>query len=207
MRLYVTGTDTDIGKTRVTAALAKAFALPAIVKLVQTGVPPQADGDALHAARLAGCEAFELARYALPADPWNAALAEGAEPPVAAQLASELDALGMPFVAEGAGGAAVPLNARESISDVAALANCQAVIAVGLRLGCISHALLTLDYLQARGIAVRGAILTERWGSVGVDYRAQVERALAGRLDILAFMPYDEHAGRSVAAAAEALRR
>jgi dethiobiotin synthetase len=207
MRIYITGTDTDVGKTRVTAAVARAYGIRAIVKLVQTGLPVGADGDAMHAAWLADGEAFEFARYALPADPWNAAIAEGAEPPVAAVLTAKLAALGTPYVAEGAGGAAVPLNAVESITDVAALAQAQAVIAVGLRLGCISHALLTLEYLRARAIPVLGAVLTERWAPVDRAYRAQVERAFAGRIPILAVMPYDDDARRSVAAAAEQIAR
>lgn len=143
MRLFVTGTD--VGKTRVTAAVARRLVMgserPTIVKLVQTGLA----GDAAEAAALAGCPFAEIARFARPADPWSAALAAQCEPLDAATLAGRLDAVADPLLIEGAGGAAVPLNARESLTDVSALARCDALVAVGLRLGCINHALLTLD--------------------------------------------------------------
>jgi dethiobiotin synthetase len=124
MRLFVTGTDTNVGKTRVTAALARAFVMggewPTIVKLVQTGLAGNAPGDAAEAGALAGCPFVELARFARSADPWSASLAAQCEPLDAATLAGRLDAFADPLIVEGAGGAAVPLNPRESLADVAA---------------------------------------------------------------------------------------
>ena len=80
-RYFVTGTDTDVGKTRTTAALALALRLagkaPTIVKLVQTGLAPGVPGDAAHAGTLAGVPHVELARFFKAADPWSAAEAEG----------------------------------------------------------------------------------------------------------------------------------
>jgi dethiobiotin synthetase len=205
LRLFVTGTDTNVGKTRVTAAVARTFVMcgerPTIVKLVQTGLASNAPGDAAEAAALAGCPFVELARFARPADPWSASLAAQCEPLDAATLAGRLDAFADPLILDGAGGAAVPLNARESLADVAAHARCDALVAVGLRLGCINHALLTLDYLAARGVAVRGVVFVERWAPMDDAYRAEVERSLTGRAPLLGVVAHDRDAPRSVAAA------
>jgi len=207
MRYFVTGTDTDVGKTRVCAAIARAMRTaghhPTIVKLVQTGLPPQAPGDAFEAGNLGGCQARELVRFPLAADPWNAALHAGSEPLEAANLAAQLDAFDDPLIIEGSGGAAVPLNERETLAYVAARARCEAVLVIALRLGCISHALLTLAYLDAHEITVRGAVFVERSAPADDDYRAQVRRALDAHVALLGVIPYDIDAVRSVAQAAE----
>jgi dethiobiotin synthase len=206
MRFFVTGTDTDVGKTRVTAALAAAFVArgerPTVVKAVQTGLAPGVPGDAAEAAALAGCAALELARFRLPADPWSAALAEAAAPLDAARLAARIEAVPSPAIVEGAGGAAVPLNASESVADAIARTSCEAIVAVGVRLGCISHTLLTLEYLAARGIPVRGVVLVDRWCVSAMEERTRVERAIATRTTVLGFIEHDLDAARSVARAA-----
>jgi dethiobiotin synthase len=176
-RLFVTGTDTDVGKTRVTAALAAAFVArgerPTIVKAVQTGLAPGVPGDAFEAAALAGCAALEFARFRLAADPWSAALSENAAPLDAAVLAERIGAVEGPVIVEGAGGAAVPINAGETLTTVAAKSSCDAIVAVGVRLGCISHTLLTLAYLSAHAVPVRGIVLVERWAAVDSGERAR----------------------------------
>jgi dethiobiotin synthetase len=206
MRIYVTGTDTGVGKTRVAAALAAAARRTApttVVKLVQTGLGPGEPGDAALAAELAGCAARELTRFAEPADPWSAALAAGCEPPDARRLAAALDGISGSLVVEGSGGAAVPLNATETITDAARYAACDALLVVGLRLGCINHARLTLAFLAQAGMRVRGAVLSECWTPTGEDYRGQVRRGLAAQVEILGLVRYDPEARRSVAEAAE----
>ena len=226
VRLYVVGTDTGVGKTRVTAALAFAHTRalahdvakppPTIVKLVQTGLAPGVSGDAEYAANIADSARHyangvadasqtpwrELARFLEPADPWNAALAAGVEPLTIGPLAAALDALAGDLIVEGSGGAAVPLDATHSISEVAREANCEAVIVVGLRLGCINHALLTLQYLARLGMPVRGAITTEAFGPVTHAYRDQVERALVAKDLSTALIAWDSDAARSVAGSA-----
>jgi dethiobiotin synthase len=193
-RYFVTGTDTDVGKTRVTATLARALRLaghdPAIVKVVQTGVFQDEPGDAARAATLAGTRFVELARFAHAADPYSAALAQGAAPPRAAALAAALDAIPGALVAEGAGGLMVPLNADEHTGDLAAAARLEVVLAVGLRLGCLNHALLTHHLCEQLGLPIAGAVLVERWGPAGPGYAQEVERALQGKLKILGILPF-----------------
>jgi dethiobiotin synthetase len=207
MRFFVTGTDTDVGKTRTTAALAAAFVAcgerPTIVKPVQTGLAPGESGDAAEAAALAGCASLEFARFRLPADPWSAALAEGAPLLDASTLARQIEAVPGVVIVEGAGGAAVPINADETLTTVAAQTSCEAIVAVGLRLGCISPACLTLAYLAAHAVPVRGVVLAERWRAVDADERARVVRAIANHAPILGLIEYDLNAERSVARAAK----
>jgi len=220
VRLYVVGTDTGVGKTRVTAVLAHALSAAdgvrstTIVKLVQTGLAAGVAGDAEDAATLAragrGLGAArlawrELARFREPADPWNAALAEGAEPLGIEPLRAALEAIAGDLIVEGSGGAAVPLDASHSISDVARAAGCDAVLVIGLRLGCINHALLTLGYLERIGMPVRGAITTEAFGPVSDAYRHQVERALVAKVPQTRHIAWDCDAARSVVRAAAGL--
>jgi dethiobiotin synthetase len=191
----VTGTDTGVGKTWVTAALARAARDDGepreIVKLVQTGLGPDERGDAESAGERAGCAWREFYRFRLAADPWSAAFDEGAPPLGAAALGSQLIALPHAAIVEGSGGAAVPLNADESISDAARFGGCEAIVVIGLRLGCINHALLTLDYLGRRGVGIRGAVFCEAWERTEPAYRSQVERALARHVRIAGTIVFD----------------
>jgi dethiobiotin synthetase len=191
---FVTGTDTDVGKTVVTAALARALrerGLPVtVIKAVQTGVGATEDGDAARAGRLSGCEAIELARFDAPADPWAAALAEDAQPPRIAELVERIAAVSGSIVVEGSGGIAVPLNARETFVDLAAAIGLPVVVAVGLRLGCINHAALTVEACERRGLRVAGCVLVERWQPVAESYRRDVARALQDKTHILGILPF-----------------
>jgi dethiobiotin synthase len=201
-RYFITGTDTDVGKTRVTAGFARALvasgAVPTVVKPVQTGVGAGEEGDAERAGRLAGCAFAEYVRFAKPADPWAAAVAEGRPLVTVAEIAARLAAERGDLVVEGAGGIAVPFGPGETYADLAAAAALRTVVAVGLRLGCINHALLTAAYLRERGVEPAGAVLVERWGSMGADYIADVRRALGGRLRIYGVVGYDDDEAASV---------
>jgi dethiobiotin synthase len=209
MRLYVTGTDTDVGKTRVTAALAAMCVARGenvtIVKAVQTGLAPGVPGDAAEAGALAGCAAREFARFRLPADPWSAAQAENAPLLDATRLAAQIEAVAGTVIVEGAGGAAVPINPGETLTTVIAQTSCAAVVVTGMRLGCISHTLLTLAYLAAHGVPVHGVVLVERWGPCDAGERARIGGAIETRAPILALIEYDLDAPRSVARAATLL--
>jgi dethiobiotin synthetase len=195
-RLYITGTDTDIGKTRVTGAVAgalrKAGDNPTVVKIVQTGISAGLPGDAHTAASAAGCPGLELHRFDLPADAWNAALAAGVPPLRADALAAEIRNIPGSVVGEGSGGAATPLNETESISDAVRRCDLETIIVVGLRLGCISHALLTLEYLRARGMPILGMILCEHTLLPEHEYIRQVQRALYAHAPLLGVVAFQD---------------
>ena len=191
--LYVCGTDTDVGKTYVTGLLADAFRASdravTVVKLVQTGLEADAAGDARAAVERNGQTAVELVRCRKPADPWTAAVAEGRAAPAAAELARGVAALDGNLLVEGSGGVLVPINAEETISTAAERCGLNAVIVVGLRLGCINHALLTLEALAARNIRVFGFVLVDRWSN-GTVYAQEVENVLLSRGSVLGTVPY-----------------
>jgi dethiobiotin synthetase len=205
-RYLVTGTDTDVGKTRVTATLARALRLagerPTIVKLVQTGLAPGVAGDAARAGALAETRFVELARFTKAADPWSAALAQGAALVRAQELADALDSIQGAVVAEGAGGLMVPLNSKEHFAHVAVRAKLAVVVAIGLRSGCLNHALLTHNLCDQLGLPVAGAVLVERFGPTEPGYAGEVERALQGKLKILGILPFAADEPASVASGA-----
>lgn len=209
-RYFITGTDTDVGKTRVTAALALAMKnasmTPTIVKLVQTGLAPGVQGDAARAGKLAGVRFVELARFEKPADPWSAALASRSPEVHASELLGAIAHLKHGVIAEGAGGLMVPLNAREHFGHVAALGEFRTIIVVGLRLGCLNHALLTISQAQQGGLPLAGAVLVERWGPTEQHYRDDVMRSLQGKIHVLGILPYSEDEAASVKAGASIFR-
>jgi len=171
--IFVTGTDTGIGKTVVTTALAAAITRQGrrvgVVKPVETGCRSDRDGlipeDAL-ALAAAACDPAPLEAvcpYRLP-DPLAPALAAeraGVAIDVEAlathvrHRAAEVDVL----LVEGAGGLLVPLTRRESFADFAHRLGARVLVVVGSRLGAINHALLTLEVLTARGIALAGYVI------------------------------------------------
>lgn len=208
-RYFITGTDTDVGKTIVCAALAcaleEAGRKPTIVKLVQTGLTPSQEGDAQRAERLSGVRARECARYALPADPWSAALDAGCEAPRVAELATSLASIAGSLVVEGAGGLLVPLNESESLADLARAADLEVLVVVGLKLGCINHARLTLEAAERRGLRMAGVLLCQRYGGVPERYLEHVTRALQGNVAILGNLPFASAESASVAAGARLL--
>ncbi|HVA28918.1 MAG TPA: dethiobiotin synthase [Candidatus Baltobacteraceae bacterium] len=201
-RYFVTGTDTDVGKTRVTAALALALReagiAPTIVKLVQTGLAPGIPGDAARAGKLAGVRFVELARFEKAADPWSAALAYGLPEVHASELVEAVQHIEHGVVAEGAGGLMVPLNAREHFGHVAALGKMDTILVIGLKLGCLNHALLTINQAQQGGLPIAGAVLVERWGPTEPSYREDVIRSLQGKAHLFGVLPFNEDEAASV---------
>ncbi len=206
-RFFITGTDTDVGKTRVAAGVAKALRHNGwdvtIVKAVQTGLHREEIGDAALAGALAECAFDELLRFRAPADPWSAANYALKKPPLAEDLATKIEAFAGALVVEGSGGVAVPLNEHQTIGDLALRCALPVIIVVGLRLGCINHAILTLEYLRARGGSVCGLVLVDRFGDVRPDYVQEVESRLEAYASTIARLPYEPDVVISVDHAAD----
>jgi len=206
-RYLVTGTDTDVGKTRVTAALALALSSagekPTVVKLVQTGLSPGVPGDAVRAGKAAATRYVELARFAKAADPWSASVAQNVSAVHAYELVDTLNSIEGAIVAEGSGGITVPLNPHEHFGNVALQAKLEVVIAVGLRKGCLNQALLTVNLCESLKIPLVGAVLVERWQPAEEGYVHDVTRALQGKLRILGILPFEPNETVSVAEGAK----
>ena len=172
--LFVTGTDTGVGKTRVACGLLRAFAARdarvAGMKPVAAGTidtpegPRNADALALIAAAPAGMPYATVNPFVFsPAiAPHLAATEAGVQIDIGrilrchAELATGRDVV----VVEGAGGLLVPLDDRHSFADLAGALGGPVLLVVGLRLGCLNHALLTAEALRTRGLRLAGWVGT-----------------------------------------------
>ncbi|WJN59134.1 dethiobiotin synthase [Pseudomonas sp. SO81] len=168
---FVTGTDTEVGKTTVAAGLLHAARLAglstAAAKPVASGCVRTSDGlrndDAL--ALLGECSLAlgydEVNPFAFePAiAPHLAACEAGVELSVARLLPAVRWVLdkGADFsLVEGAGGWRVPLAGRENLSDLAIALRLPVILVVGVRLGCINHALLSVEAIERDGLRLAG---------------------------------------------------
>ncbi len=161
--VFVTGTDTGVGKT-VLSALLMAAAPPDFRywKPVQTGT--EEDDDTCTVAELAGLEPHRVldegARYRLPASPHHAAAAEGAEITLAELLAVwRARPKGARWVVEGAGGLMVPLSPSLLMPELVSALGLPVIIAASTRLGAINHTLLTVHQALAADLDVLGVVM------------------------------------------------
>jgi dethiobiotin synthetase len=161
--LLVTGTDTGVGKTWVTAALAAACMQSgrsvAVLKAAQTGPD---DDAAWIAERVPGIVVRTALRYQAPVAPVVAARLEGApepslEPIVAA--ARELRASADGILVEGSGGLLVPISERDTFADLALALGLPLLIVTRPGLGTLNHTALTVEVARSRGITVAGLIV------------------------------------------------
>ncbi len=168
--LFVTGTDTDVGKTRVACALLRAFARSGKRAV---GMKPVAAGAALENGRLVNDDALALAAagnviappelvnsycFLEPIAPHIAALRAGVTIDIG-RIVEAFDALGKMadvVVVEGAGGFYVPLGEDSTMADLARALGAPVVLTVAMRLGCLNHALLTADAIRAAGLELAG---------------------------------------------------
>lgn len=192
--LLVTGSDTGVGKTLVTAAIAAALSARGlrvgVAKPVETGCA-RIDG-ALHAedaATLAGAAASSEPldvvcphRFPDPLAPLLAAARAGATIDVAAlvrDLAARAAAHDVLLV-EGAGGVLVPITSTTTYAELARALDAPVLLVVGSRLGAINHALLSLEVLAARGLRVVGYVVNRLVadGDLVVDSNTALLRGL-----------------------------
>lgn len=181
MRLFVTGTDTGVGKTRMATALCAAFAAAgkrvAAMKPVASGCESTAhglrneDAVALRGAMTVRASYDDVNPYAF---------APAIAPHIAAReagVAIDVDLLDRCYhrlvvqsdvtIVEGAGGWLAPLDDRRSFAELAVRWQLDVVLVVGLRLGCLNHALLTAESVERHGLRLAG------WIGNAIDPRFQ----------------------------------
>lgn len=166
---FITGTDTDAGKTLVACTLARKLRLEgekvSVAKPIAAGAEwvggELRNDDALALQQAAGgwqsyrqinpcCFAEAIAPHIA---------ARGAELTVASLLSAMQPALSVDadtLLVEGAGGWHVPLNDGENLSDLAKALNLPVVLVVGIKLGCLNHAILSAQAIEASGLALVG---------------------------------------------------
>ncbi len=163
---FITGTDTEIGKTWASVALIHALRAQglqiAAMKPVAAGLDEPSDASLL----LAACsQAVDLSllnplRFSLPASPHLAASQEQRQvtlPPLLeayAALAASADRV----IVEGVGGWMVPLSDQLMLPQLVQALELPVILVVGLKLGCLNHALLSAEKIQADGFLLAGWI-------------------------------------------------
>jgi dethiobiotin synthase len=191
--LVVTGTDTDVGKTITTAALAAALLTQpgtaprsvAVDKPTQTGVEPGQPGDMDEVRRLAGVPVSEGVRLRAAMAPVAAADRESAELPDLAVHVARIRALAAGHdrvLVEGAGGLLVHLDrSGRTLADLTnALAPAASVVVVCRSgLGTLNHTELTLEALARRRLPVAGLVIGS-WPAEPDDIDLDNRRYLAG---------------------------
>ena len=168
---FITGTDTDVGKTEVAAGFLHAANQKGLrtgaIKPVAAGCSDRGDGpqndDAIKLQALANVDLsyqqVNPVALDLPMAPHIAAQEQG-KVLSANRLTGfcrGVSMLPMDFlVIEGAGGWRVPINKRETMADIPKQLNAEVILVVGIRLGCINHALLTAQAIRLDGLKIAG---------------------------------------------------
>jgi dethiobiotin synthase len=176
--VFVTGTDTGVGKTVLSAALMLRYPDATYWKPIQTG----SDDDTAEVRRLSGGRVIDQGiRLPDPVSPHLAAQRAG--------LVINLDALpsresSRAVIVEGAGGVLVPVNDSHLMADFMVKLGLPIIVAARSTLGTINHTLLTLEALRARSLKIAGVVMI---GDRNPDNRAAIERY--GQVPVLAEMP------------------
>ena len=164
---FVTGTDTNVGKTLISCALLHGFAARGKRVVGMKPVAAGCDDDGLHqdVAQLSAASNVSASKDLINPYCFSQAIA----PHLAAQhdgvninlarivesfsaLTEQVDVV----IVEGAGGFVVPLNDGQDSADLAGQLALPIILVVGMRLGCLNHALLTVEAIAARGLTLAG---------------------------------------------------
>lgn len=182
MRYFVTGTDTDVGKTAVSAWLVLHLGA-SYWKPVQSGLEGETDAAAVR--RLAGIAAERIlpSAYELPEplSPHEAARRAGVR--IALERIT-LPRVSGPLIVEGAGGLLVPLNETDLVIDLIGRLRLPVILVARTLLGTINHTLLSLEALRARGLPIAGVVLN---GPPVPHNRAAIEHY--GKVRVLGHLP------------------
>ena len=166
MRLFVTGTDTEVGKSVVTAALAAALrhrgGVVALKPLATGGPPPGEDATLIGESAGHPPQVFRTALEA--AAPDRAFRQAGEPPPDRDALLAWIRGFEQPqphLLVEGVGGWTVPLGGGLRVSALAAALGYPVLVVAANRLGVLNHTLLTVEAIQQQGLPVAGVVLND----------------------------------------------
>ncbi|HAI96542.1 MAG: dethiobiotin synthase [Cycloclasticus sp.] len=191
---FITGTDTDVGKTYVAAELVKAFQAG---QIKASGFKPVAAGAKRVDGQFKNDDALELMCESSQEFSYKDINPYCFEPPIAPHIAADQAGVVIDIsvikscyakhqlvsdvvIIEGAGGWKVPLNSKMGFDDLALSLDAAVIIVVGLKLGCINHALLTEEAVLNKGCQVAGWIGNDLSGDF--DEVNENLEALKGRM-------------------------
>ncbi|MEC9375599.1 MAG: dethiobiotin synthase [Pseudomonadota bacterium] len=172
---FVTGTDTNVGKTVVSAALLYKAGLSGLKTL---GLKPVAAGGIIQNGKFVNEDANLLREFASLKKSYDAinpiCLEEGIAPHIAAKHENRVinaevlaknchdQIIASDFcIIEGAGGWHVPISDQESMIDLAVAIGFPVILVCGIRLGCINHTLLTLSAIETAGLPIAGWVANQ----------------------------------------------
>jgi dethiobiotin synthetase len=207
MSYFVTGTDTNVGKTLISCALLHGFAAQGkrVIGMKPVAAGCDADGQNEDVLLLRASSNVSVSDEQI--NPYS--FAPAIAPHIAARLAgvnidlahivklySALARQADVVIVEGAGGFLVPLNDRQDSGDLARQLGLPIILVVGMRLGCLNHAKLTAEAIAARGLvlagwvanAVDGAMLNENGAMLEENIAALQQRIAAPMLGVVPCM-------------------
>ena len=191
---FVTGTDTGVGKTIASAALAYRATADGqrvrYIKPVQTGVKRGQPGDADFVRAIADVETLEFHRFDEPLAPAVAADRAGERidfDSLTAQVLMGEGSFDLSLV-EGAGGLLAPLTGNRSMADLAVAIRAELIVVTRPGLGTLNHTALTLEAAERRGIPVAGLVVSGWPARPKVAERTNIRRlgAMAPLLAVVA---------------------
>ena len=208
---FITGTDTDVGKTFITCALIQAFATrgcravpmkPISAGSIisgERGIEMNDDVAALRevSATTAALDDINPYRFSEMIAPHLAAQRENVvvEMNVIRDAFERLKAVADTVLVEGAGGFLVPLSMKQSMAEIPTALSLDVIVVVGMRLGVLNHALLTVEAIRGRGLNVAGWVAnTTVAGKTMLAFdenHATLERMMGAPL--LGTVPFDAH--------------
>jgi len=158
-RIFITGTDTGVGKTMISAILVAGLG-GFYWKPIQSGLDEITDTEWIHENTGLPENHFfsETYRFTLPLSPHASALHDGARIDLESFHVPEVPASGH-LIIEGAGGVMVPLNEKHLMTDLMKKLGAPVLLVARSSLGTINHTLLSLEQLRREGIEVMGAII------------------------------------------------
>jgi len=164
MELFVTGIDTNVGKTLASLLLVRALN-GSYWKPVQSGFPT--DSEFIEKYRTNQLQEIFPSAYQFkePLSPHYAALLENIDIDFKKIIIPDYKGS---IIIEGAGGVFTPLNEKQTMMDLMIQLQVPVILVIKLYLGCINHSLLTIDALEKRGVSIKGFIFNgqDNWGAV-----------------------------------------
>ncbi len=192
--IFVAGTDTDVGKTVVSQALLLALAQTG---LATSGYKPVAAGSIETEQGMRNSDAEQLAKASSVKLDYNRVNPYPLKVPASPHFAAELENINIDFsvlsdnlayqrnnadlvVVEGAGGWRVPVSEHDFLSSWVKSEKLPVVLVVGIKLGCLSHAMLTVEAIEADGLEIVGWVANRI--NPGTEYYAQIIHLLEQKI-------------------------
>lgn len=218
--LFVTGTDTGCGKTEVTLGLMRLFQDQG---MKVAGMKPIASGSEATADGLRNEDALRIQAACSEATPYERINPFAFAPPIAPHIAAEQAGVVIDFgriaenyqalaqrndrvIVEGVGGLLAPLDEARDLVDLIHYLELPALLVIGLKLGCINHALLTVGALKARKIPVSGWLanqvekdMLEVEGNL-ISLKRRIDLPFLGYIPVLQKNPSPEAISKLIAA-------